>query len=282
MRNQPESTTLTGTFSRHARLSTWLFSLAIAGGVIAVFLLVIGNIAQGMSNLATFLPIGHAFGAGMVASVNPCGFVMLPAFVGYYMGVEDASGPTHRGSLVKLIRGGGLVAAVTAGFVILFSAAGIVISLGGRFLAEFFPVASLVLGIGLAVLGIWLLLTGKELGVAVASRVRSPMGNSFPSLFLFGVAYGIASLVCTLPVFLSVVGGVLSAQGFLHGFTVFTSYALGMGTVLAAVVIGAVLFSNAVGGFLKRLLPYVHRVSAALLVGAGGYLVYYWWAYGIA
>ncbi len=263
------------------RFGAWLLSLAVGGGIIVAFILLIGDIEQGMTDLATLLPIGYAFGAGMVASVNPCGFVMLPAFVGYYIGTEAPTGPVRRGSLSNLIRGGGLVTAVTAGFIILFSGTGIIISLGGRLISEFFPIAGLLLGIGLAGLGVWLLLTGKEFGVAAASRIRIPARNDFRSLFLFGMAYGIASLACTLPVFLAVIGSVLVSQGLLQGLAVFISYALGMGTVLAAVVIGAALFRNAVGGFLKRLLPYVHRVSAALLVGAGVYLIYYWWSYGI-
>lgn len=265
----------------YAPLPALLFSLAVGGGVIAVFALAIGDIEQGMSDLATFLPIGYAFGAGMVASVNPCGFVMLPAFIGYYVGAEEAGDAARNTLLSSLIRGVGLVVAVTAGFVILFSGVGILFSLGGRFIGTFFPVAGLPLGVGLVLLGAWLLLTGRDFGTAAASRVRIPTGTGFRSLLLFGIAYGVASLACTLPVFLAVVGSSLATQGLVQSLTVFASYALGMGTVLAAVVVGAALFRNAVGRFLKRLLPYVHQVSAALLVGAGVYLVYYWWSYGV-
>ena len=263
------------------RLIAWILSLLVGGGIIGAFILLIGDIEQGMSDLVTLLPIGYAFGAGMVASINPCGFVMLPAFIGFYIGTETPAGNAPRKPITALTRGGGLVVAVTAGFVILFSGVGIVISMGGRLITEFFPIAGLLLGVGLAGLGIWLLFSGRDLGVATASRIPTPVAKNFRSLFLFGVAYGVASLACTLPVFLAVIGGVLVTGGFLEGIVVFTSYALGMGAVLAAVVIGAALFRNAVEGFLKRLLPYVHRVSATLLVGAGGYLVYYWLTYGI-
>jgi cytochrome c biogenesis protein CcdA len=33
-----------------------------------------------MANLTELLPVGYAFAAGMVASVNPCGFFMLPSY----------------------------------------------------------------------------------------------------------------------------------------------------------------------------------------------------------
>ena len=32
-----------------------------------------------------------AFSAGMVATVNPCGFAMLPAYLSYFLGLEEPS-----------------------------------------------------------------------------------------------------------------------------------------------------------------------------------------------
>jgi len=34
-------------------------------------------------------PLAFAFGAGMVATVNPCGFAMLPAYLSFFLGIED-------------------------------------------------------------------------------------------------------------------------------------------------------------------------------------------------
>ena len=33
-------------------------------------------------------PLALAFASGMVATVNPCGFAMLPAYLGYFLGLE--------------------------------------------------------------------------------------------------------------------------------------------------------------------------------------------------
>ena len=49
-----------------------------------------------------------------------------------------------------------------------------------------------------------------------------------------------------------------------------------MGTVLIAAIVGTALFQQAVSRWLNRLAPYIHRISAFFLVGAGLYLVYYW------
>src|SRR3990170_297595 len=39
-----------------------------------------------LGNVADLLPVGYAFGAGMVSTVNPCGFALLPAYLGLYLG----------------------------------------------------------------------------------------------------------------------------------------------------------------------------------------------------
>jgi cytochrome c-type biogenesis protein len=96
------------------------------------------------------------------------------------------------------------------------------------------------------------------------------------NVFLFGIGYAACSLSCTLTVFLVVVGSALVSRGFLAGLSQFISYALGMAAVLIAVTIGAAIFRGSVAQWLRGALPYVHRVSALFLVGAGGYLIYYW------
>ena len=83
-------------------------------------------------------------------------------------------------------------------------------------------------------------------------------------------------LSCTLPIFLVVVGSSLGSQTLLSSFVQFIGYGLGMGALLIAVTIGAALFRGAVAKGLRAAVPYVHRVSALFLAGAGAYLVYYW------
>src|SRR5687768_5818237 len=98
------------------------------------------------------LPFGYAFAAGMVASVNPCGFLVLPSFGIYYLGLESQTGqhpwaPRLRRALVS-----GLAA--TCGFLVLFGAIGLTVSLLGRSLTAIFPWLSIAVGIGLGALGL--------------------------------------------------------------------------------------------------------------------------------
>ena len=47
------------------------------------------SLSQWMASVAALIPLGYAFAAGMVSAVNPCGFAMLPAYLGLYIGNHD-------------------------------------------------------------------------------------------------------------------------------------------------------------------------------------------------
>jgi cytochrome c-type biogenesis protein len=128
----------------------------------------------------------------------------------------------------------------------------------------------------MVILGLWLLVTHRTLGVMAASRVTISPQRNLRNVFLFGIAYATGSLSCTLPIFLVVVGSSLASQGVLSSLVQFLGYGLGMGMILITVTVGAALFRGTVARWLRRAVPYVHRVSALFLTGAGAYLVYYW------
>jgi cytochrome c-type biogenesis protein len=95
--------------------------------------------------------------------------------------------------------------------------------------------------------------------------------------FLCGLAYGLASLSCALPVFLAVMGSSLPAGSFVSGAGQFVSYGLGMTSVLLVLTLALALFKEGVISQPRRVTPCIHPVSAALLVLAGAYIVLYWW-----
>jgi cytochrome c-type biogenesis protein len=271
--------------SRPGRESTvagrWaaIASLVIPGLLVAGLLFIMVSLRDGVEaavgGLAGWLPVGYALAAGMVASVNPCGFLMLPTYIAYHLGTQEEGyyeQPASRraGKALAL----GLVA--TAGFLVILSGVGVVIAAGGQWLVRVFPYAGVAIGGGMAVLGIYLLVTHRTLGILAASRVTVSPQRNLGNAFLFGMAYATGSLSCTLPIFLVVVGSSLASQDLIGSTVQFVGYGLGMGTILIAVTVGAALFRGAVSRGLRMALPYVHRMSALFLLGAGAYLVYYW------
>ncbi|MDP8977837.1 MAG: hypothetical protein M3N17_04560 [Actinomycetota bacterium] len=46
------------------------------------------------------VPLLLAFTGGLVASVNPCGFAMLPAYLSFFLGLDNAMAPAGRATAV--------------------------------------------------------------------------------------------------------------------------------------------------------------------------------------
>lgn len=219
------------------------------------------------------LNLTFAFTAGILATVNPCGWAMLPSFVSYYLGSKDEF-YEHKPLLERLSEGVTLGLLVTAGFLLVFSTFGIVISAGLRVIIQWMPIAGLVVGIGLVFLGIWLF-RGKSIPFFSPSLEVDLQSRKPKSIFLFGVAYALVSLSCTLPIFLAVIGAGLTAAGPVASAIMLASYGTGMASVLIGVSLGEALFKGAVSRWFAKLLPYVHKFGAAMLVLAGAYLIWY-------
>ncbi|HXF72168.1 MAG TPA: cytochrome c biogenesis protein CcdA, partial [Actinomycetota bacterium] len=216
------------------------------------------------------VPFALAFGAGLVASVNPCGFALLPSLLAFQLGTE-ARGGTRAARVAD-----GLVAGLvlTAGFMLVFGAAGAVFALGGGAIVAAVPWITVAVGVGLVGLGAWLL-SGRYLAVPLPG-LRAPGTRGNRSLFLFGAAYAVGSLSCTLPVFLLVVGSALATGSLLGTIGVFLAYALGMSTVLMVLCLGTAGVRELVFRRVRRLSPHLQRITGTLLLLGGGYVVAYW------
>lgn len=240
--------------------------------------------SEGLTFVANHFQLGYAFGAGMVSAVNPCGFAMLPVYVSLYIGATE-DGYYARSWLYRVLRALGVAAILTLGFTTLFGAIGVVVGLGGSFLFEFTPWIACLIGLLLVFTGIFLLL-GKHFSFPIflrfANRVGDPRKISITGFYLFGVAYGAASISCTLPIFLAVVMQSVTTGDFTAGTQQFANYILGVFSVLTILTVGiAIVKKGVVEVALRRLIPYVHTISALFLLVAGSYILYYWYISGL-
>jgi cytochrome c biogenesis protein CcdA len=263
---------------RRGKLAT-IASFAVPAMLVVGVLFLLVALREGaesaVARLANLLPVGYAFSAGMVASVNPCGFMLLPTYILYHLGTDekDFYQQTVGQRLLKALY---LGAVATAGFVIVFGLTGSIVSAGGRWLNAVFPYTRAVIGVAMATLGVWLLVSRKTFGLKAASRVTIAPRRNLGNVFLFGIVYAVGSLSCTLPIFLVVVGSALTSQAWSDALSQFIGYALGMASVFVAVTIGAALIRQAITQRLRGMVLYVNRFSALLLVGVGAYLLYDW------
>lgn len=215
-------------------------------------------------------PFALAVAAGMAATVNPCGFALLPAYLAAFVGEE------HEPGLGAVPRAFAVSGALTAGFVVVFGLFGAVISPLAVSVEQYLPWATIVIGIALVGLGGWLL-AGRELVLHIPKLNRGGRDGGLASMFLFGVSYAIASLSCTIGPFLAVTSSTFSSGDVASGIGVFVAYALGMGAVVTALTVGVALARAGLAGWLRAALPHVSRFSGALLVVAGAYVAWYGW-----
>lgn len=210
-----------------------------------------------------------AFAAGTVATVNPCGFALLPAYLARRIAAADRG----RSRPVALARAATVGAATTAGFVAVFAVVGSAIALGARFLTTLLPWFGLAIGITLAAAGL-AVLTGRHVSLRLP-RLDARYRDGLRGDVSFGVGYAVASLSCALPLFLAALGSSLTG-GLGGSILAFGAYAAGMGAVLTALAVMAALARDGLTRLLRRLLPYVELASGALLTLAGAYVIYYW------
>ena len=279
------------------------------GGVNGFVEALSGNSGSRLGSLGLLASLGFAFAAGMASAVNPCGFAMLPAYLGSNEKDATRRNPVRRLGRALLVGG-----AVTVGVVVLFGIVGLVIGGGARTVVDIIP----WLGLSTAgrvrrkgrscssttprywagpiippntsqpcfsdgLLGAWTLGGGK-LYSGIAGRLASHIGDpgqlGVKGYFLFGLSYGTASLSCTLPIFLAVVGTSLAVSRIPSALGQLSLYSLGMGAVIMALTMGMALFQGAMVGPLRNTLGVVQRVSPVLMLVAGSYIVFYWLTIG--
>ena len=213
-----------------------------------------------------------AFSAGMVSTVNPCGFAMLPAYLSYYMGLQDDEATSTGRALRSAFAVG---AVVSLGFIAVFGVAGLVITAGFRSVIDWIPWLALLIGIAVTILGV-AMLRGYEMTVGLPKAKRAGKSRGYGSVFGFGASYAVASLSCTLPVFLTVVATQLTQRSFGGGVMIFLAYGVGMSIVLLGLTIVMALGKQSVVNRLRSSARYVNRVSGAILVAAGAFIVWFW------
>lgn len=214
-------------------------------------------------------PLLLALTAGMLGAVNPCGFAMLPA----YLSLLVAGPADGRGAIGRALTA---AAGLTCGYVVVFGAFGLAVAPLADWLRPRLPWLTVTLGLVLLALGLWLL-AGRRLPTPGPSARAPRLTRSLPSMALFGMAYALASLSCSIAPFLAIVVTSLQAGSTLRGLALFVAYAIGMGLVVAVAALGVALLRGRVVRGLRGAGAWVPRLSGLVLLVAGGYVAWYGW-----
>jgi cytochrome c biogenesis protein CcdA len=217
--------------------------------------------------------VTFAFGAGLLATVNPCGFVMLPAFLSLQVTPDGAEARSLAG---RWAQGLSVGVVLSSTFSAVLVTAGVTLALGLRSLIDVIPWLVVIVGGALVIAGI-AVLRGHHTGVRISGafsavdRAHSPRAK----VAAFGAGYALASLSCTLAVVLSVAGQA-TAGNALQFAAVFAAFAAGASSALLALSISVAVANGVVARVMKRLGPAMNTISGTMLVLSGLYLIVFW------
>ncbi len=213
----------------------------------------------------------YPFAVGMLALVNPCGFALLPAYLGFFLGQQEDEAPSR---VIALNRAQLVGLSMSAGFLFVFGLLGIVLAGLLESIRDALPYFSIVMGAGLVILAI-AMLRGFQPTVKIPKLERGTSSTSMASMFLFGVSYAIASLSCTIHLFIGVVGTTADTATFTSRVGSFLSYGLGMGLLATALTLTVALGKRGLVNRFRSLLPRINIISSLIVLLIGPYIALY-------
>ena len=214
----------------------------------------------------------YSFILGVMAAVNPCGFVLLPTYLVYYLGTELNRDDESKTTTLR--RGLSVGIAVSSGFIGLFLVVGIISRAFTTVISENAKYAALVIGIGLIAMGIAMLF-GWKLPIAQPD-VSVQRKRTTWNMFLFGIVYAIASIGCTIGLLISVILGSINRHGFVSGVISIVLYGLGMGLLVTSLTVALAFARVGLVSTIKKSFKWFDKVSAVFVVLTGLYLSWYW------
>jgi cytochrome c-type biogenesis protein len=218
--------------------------------------------------------VSLSFIRGLVAAVNPCGFILLPTYLMFFLGLEGHRPGTQRATMRRAVL---VSAALSAGFMAVFFVAGVISYNFTNWINQNSKYATVVIGLSLLVLGVAMLFGYRLPFTTPNIRRGDSTKRTVWAMFVFGVAYAVASIGCTIGLFIATVFSASARDGVAAGVGNIVAYGAGMALVVSALTI-ALAFANT--GLLKALrsgMQYVDTIAAVFVMISGAYLLWYFY-----
>ncbi len=209
------------------------------------------------------LALAVLFGAGVLTSLTPCVYPMIPITASVISGTAQAGRPW---------RTAGLTATYAVGMALLYALLGTVAGLTGTLFGTvsaspwvLFAVGNLLLLFALAMLDVLPVPVPRRLLEWAASRE----GGSYGAVFVLGAASGVVAAPCGAPAFGAVLAWVAATGAGLMGFVYLFVFSLGMTALLVAVG----LSSGALSALPRsgKWMVAVKRLAAVVMLGVAEY-----------
>ncbi|MDX2380256.1 MAG: cytochrome c biogenesis protein CcdA [Acidimicrobiia bacterium] len=214
-----------------------------------------------------------SFIRGLVAAVNPCGFILLPTYLMYFLGITAGAGGSQRASIRRALL---VSAAVSAGFLSVFLVAGLISYNFTSWVNENSKYATVGIGSALIVLGVAMLL-GYKLPFMTPQVGIGKKEKTVRAMFVYGIAYAVASIGCTIGLFIATVFSTTRRDGLIHGVGNTVAYGAGMALLVSALTVSLAFANTTLLRWLRKSLAHVDKVAAAFVLLSGFYLIWYFY-----
>lgn len=222
-----------------------------------------GGLSEALSS-RPLLAIGALFGAGVLTSLTPCVYPMIPITVSVISGTA-----TENQSRWRTL---GLTLTYASGLALLYAILGTIAGLSGTLFGSvsanpwaLFAIANLLLVFALVMLDVLPVPIPQRLLTWASTRE----GGSYPAVFLLGATSGIVTAPCGAPAFAVVLTWVAATQAGLMGFVYLFVFSIGMTSLL--IVVG--LFSGTLAVLPRsgRWMVWIKRAAALIMIGMAQY-----------
>jgi cytochrome c-type biogenesis protein len=210
------------------------------------------------------LAVATLFGAGLLTSLTPCVYPMIPITAGVLAG--SAGADASRGRVVSL------TLTYVLGLALLYATLGLIAGLSGTLFGTVSasPWARLAIGNLLLIFGLFML---DVIPISAPGRLvgwASGLGaGTYPAVFLLGATSGIVAAPCGAPAFAAVLTWVSTTGSPALGFVYLFVFSLGMTALLVAVG----LFSGVLSRLPRsgRWMVWIKKAGGLILIAMAQY-----------
>ena len=234
------------------------------------------NSSNVLSNFLDFFDFGYSFIAGSLAAVNPCGIVMLPVYLALYVNGEENNNSQNFSN--KINNSLKVIFSVGSGFIVLFIVISILIYFSQSLIGQVIPFLSIFMSVLIIYFGVGEILNKKTFNsslMRLANKIGNPKNRGMIPYVLFGISYGLVSVGCALPIFISIVTKTLN-DSFLDIIVNFIFYSLGMLSIITFLTLSTLFSVNTYSKINNFFRKYSSIIFGLFLTIAGVYMLSYW------
>jgi thiol:disulfide interchange protein DsbD len=238
------------------------------------------NLLKSGSFGGSMLALGLAYLGGILSSLTPCIYPMIPITIGVVGGIQ-----THheeRNTRGVFFRG----VAYVLGMAIVYAFLGVLAGITGQVFGALTNTSNWYLGLAiimtlasLMMMDIlpfdpqaWLDRLKRTMGLSSSNKLNSEKEATLVGAFILGASSGFIAAPCTTPVLSAILAYIAQTQSVLLGLSLMIFFALGLGTILIAIAAFAGSFQK-----LPKAGMWMNRVkifSGILILAFAQYLMF--------